>query len=62
MPDITMCHSVDADICDKCVRNEKNTKPNPLYQAYWYASDEVIKKVQETEKCELFMALKKRVD
>lgn len=58
MPDITMCHSVGIELCDSCHRNEKNTKPNPLYQAFWFPSDEEITKVQTTGECALYVGQK----
>lgn len=57
MPDISMCHTKtpEMEVCRNCVRNDKNTEPNPLYQSFLNFEDTWFDEVKLTNKCEMQM-------
>lgn len=48
MPDICLCHGTDNELCQTCVRNDKNTKPDN-FQSY-FLSTPILKR----GKCEYY--------
>lgn len=51
MPDMCLCHGTDAEICKKCYRNDKNTKPSPYWQSYFKVAKD------KDGKCENYLSL-----